>query len=156
MRNICNTIKIISARFSTLEAWPVLQVQLFLKVFYYSEMCWDMFIKLCWIWCIYYWHFMGEIIRFYWLLEKLDGKQQDWTIVQLISLTKILFSPLRRKTSHGSRIWKNIKCANNFVSSVRSSYSHPDLLVTQQHHPTFSDHTGPQHWTFTFWATTAI
>ena len=22
--------------------------------------------------------------------------------------------------------------------------------------PTFSDHTGPQHWTFTFWATTAI
>ena len=36
-----------------------------------------------------------------------------------------------------------------FISSVRSSYSHPDLLVTQQH-PTFSDHTGPQHWTFTF------
>ena len=23
-------------------------------------------------------------------------------------------------------------------------------------HPTFSDHTGPQYWTFTFWATTAI
>ena len=43
------------------------------------------------------------------------------------------------------------------ISSVRSSYSHPDLLLTQQHHhPTFSDHTGPQHWTFTFWATTAI
>ena len=36
-------------------------------------------------------------------------------------------------------------------SSVRSSNSHPDLLLT--HHltpPTFSDHTGPQHWTFTF------
>ena len=46
-----------------------------------------------------------------------------------------------------------------FVSSVRSSKSHPDLLLTQHqhhHHPTFSDHTGPQHWTFTFWATTAI
>ena len=41
-------------------------------------------------------------------------------------------------------------------SSVRSSYSHPDLLVIHHHHPTFSDHTGPQHWTFTFWATTAI
>ena len=40
------------------------------------------------------------------------------------------------------------------ISSVRSSYSHPDLLVTQ-HPTTFSDHTGPQHWTFTFWATTA-
>ena len=40
-------------------------------------------------------------------------------------------------------------------SSVRSSNSHPDLLLTQ-HPPTFSDHTGPQHWTFTFWATTAI
>ena len=40
------------------------------------------------------------------------------------------------------------------ISSVRSSNSHPDLLVTQ--HPTFSDHTGPQHWTFTFWATNAI
>ena len=24
---------------------------------------------------------MVEIIRFYWLLGKLDGKQQDWTIV---------------------------------------------------------------------------
>ena len=38
------------------------------------------------------------------------------------------------------------------ISSVRSSYSHPDLLLTHQHHqhPTFSDHTGPQHWTFTF------
>ena len=35
------------------------------------------------------------------------------------------------------------------VSSVRSSNSHPDLLVTQ-HPPTFSDHTDPQHWTFTF------
>ena len=33
------------------------------------------------------------------------------------------------------------------ISSVRSSYSHPDLLVI---HPAFSDHTGPQHWTFTF------
>ena len=33
----------------------------------------------------------------------------------------------------------------------RSVISHPDLLVTQQHHPpTFSDHIGPQHWTFTF------
>ena len=42
-----------------------------------------------------------------------------------------------------------------FVSSVRSSYSHPDLLLITTH-PTFSDHTGPQHWTFTFWATTAI
>ena len=38
-----------------------------------------------------------------------------------------------------------------FVSSVRSSNSHPDLLLTHhQQHPTFSDHTGPQHWTFTF------
>ena len=44
-----------------------------------------------------------------------------------------------------------------FISSVRSSSSHPDLLLTHHHHhPTFSDHTGPQHWTFTFWATTAI
>ena len=31
----------------------------------------------------------------------------------------------------------------SFFGSVRSSNSHPDLLVTQ-HHPTFSDHTGPQ------------
>ena len=35
-----------------------------------------------------------------------------------------------------------------FISSVRSSYCHPDLLLI--HHPTFSDHTVPQHWTFTF------
>ena len=41
-----------------------------------------------------------------------------------------------------------------FISSVRSSNSHPDLLLI--HPPTFSDHTGPQHWTFTFWATSAI
>ena len=40
---------------------------------------------------------------------------------------------------------------DDLVSSVRSSYSHSDLLLThQQQHPTFSDHTGPQHWTFTF------
>ena len=39
----------------------------------------------------------------------------------------------------------------SFISSVRSSYSHPDLLlIHHHHHPTFSDHTGPQHWTFTF------
>ena len=36
------------------------------------------------------------------------------------------------------------------VSSVRSSNSHPDLILIHHHHPTFSDHTGPQHWTFTF------
>ena len=40
-----------------------------------------------------------------------------------------------------------------FVSSVRSSNSHPDLLLIT---PLFQIHTGPQHWTFTFWATTAI
>ena len=49
---------------------------------------------------------------------------------------------------------KHQTCKGLF-SSVRSSNSHPDLLVTQ-HQPTFSDHTGPQHWTFTFWATSAI
>ena len=43
-----------------------------------------------------------------------------------------------------------------FISSVRSSYSHPDLLVIQ-HHPLFQiTPGGPQHWTVTFWATTAI
>ena len=47
----------------------------------------------------------------------------------------------------------------SFVSSVRSSNSHPDLLVitsTTTTTPLFQIHTGPQHWTFTFWATTAI
>ena len=46
------------------------------------------------------------------------------------------------------------------ISSVRSSNSHPDLLVitstTTTTTPLFQIHTGPQHWTFTFWATTAI
>ena len=38
-----------------------------------------------------------------------------------------------------------------FISSVRSSNSHNDLLLIHHHPtPTFSDHTGPQHWTFTF------
>ena len=38
-----------------------------------------------------------------------------------------------------------------FVSSVRSSYSHPDLLlITSTTTPLFQIHTGPQHWTFTF------
>ena len=43
-------------------------------------------------------------------------------------------------------------------SSVRSSNSHPDLLVitSTTTTPLFQIHTGPQHWTFTFWATTAI
>ena len=51
---------------------------------------------------------------------------------------------------------KGLKINNVFVSSVRSSNSHPDLLVIHPTPPTFSDHTGPQHWTCTFWATTAI
>ena len=38
-----------------------------------------------------------------------------------------------------------------FVSSVRSSNSHPDLLlITSTTTPLFQIHTGPQHWTFTF------
>ena len=39
-----------------------------------------------------------------------------------------------------------------FISSVRSSYSHPDLLLIHPPTtpPTFSDHTSPQYWTFTF------
>ena len=41
------------------------------------------------------------------------------------------------------------------VSSVRNSNSHPDLLVITTT-PLFQIHTGPQYWTFTFWATTAI
>ena len=52
-------------------------------------------------------------------------------------------------------LWLNSYC-HHIISSVRSSNSHPDLLLVQQQHPTFSDHTGPQHWTYTFWATTAI
>ena len=39
------------------------------------------------------------------------------------------------------------QCHIIFISSVRSSNSHPDLLVTHHHPPTFSDHNGPQHWT---------
>ena len=41
---------------------------------------------------------------------------------------------------------------NAIVSSVRSSNSHPDLLVinTTTTTPLFQTHTGPQHWTFTF------
>ena len=62
------------------------------------------------------------------------------SFVQLINLTVICYSFMM--------IFLTL------VSSVRSSNSHPDLLLIQ--HPTFSDHTGPQHWTFTFWATTAI
>ena len=41
-------------------------------------------------------------------------------------------------------------CPDVFISSVRSSYSHPDLLVTHHQHPTFSYHTGPHDWTFLF------
>ena len=43
-----------------------------------------------------------------------------------------------------------------FFSSVRSSNSHPYLLVIHHHHPLFQIHNGPQYWTYTFWATTAI
>ena len=51
-----------------------------------------------------------------------------------------------------------IKIMIMIISSVRSSNSHPDLLVitTSTTTPLFQIHTGPQHWTFTFWATTAI
>ena len=77
----------------------------------------------------HYWHFMGEIILFYWLLEKLDEKQQDWTIVHIISFSKILFSPLRRKTSHGSRIWKTLNGPIILLQNERLLHMHIDEVV---------------------------
>ena len=59
---------------------------------------------------------------------------------------------LQRHTSRHQKLhcWQ-FKLLHFFVSSVRSSNSHPDLLLIHHHPtPTFSDHTGPQHWTFTF------
>ena len=54
----------------------------------------------------------------------------------------------------------SLQSEGTLISSVRSSNSHPDLLVitttTTTTTPLFQIHTGPQHWTFTFWATTAI
>ena len=50
----------------------------------------------------------------------------------------------------GDKVCTSLLILQFLFSSVRSSNSHPDLLLIQQHHPTFSDHTGPQHWTFTF------
>ena len=52
------------------------------------------------------------------------------------------------KTTNLFLIYWPVLFASFFFSSVRSSYSHPYQLLI--HHPTFSDHTGPQHWTFTF------
>ena len=53
------------------------------------------------------------------------------------------FSQARRLLS---RVWCqpvfSLGVTISFISSVRSSNSHPDLLLI--HHPTFSDHTGPQ------------
>ena len=83
-------------------------------------------------------------------------QNMERNIAKVIAHTKSL-SHQKRKKQIGSHIGCPQKILFCFVSSVRSSNSHPDLLVIQQHHhPTFSDHTGPQHWTFTFWATTAI
>ena len=80
------------------------------------------------------------------VLERLDGQalHQSQVIVGLqrsVLLVTILFVT----------IITIIFFLIIFISSVRSSNSHPDLLLTQHHHPpTFSDHTGPQHWTYTF------
>ena len=43
--------------------------------------------------------------------------------------------------------WKSLSFRNiqRFVSSARSSYSLPDLLLIQQHPTTFTDHTGTQY-----------
>ena len=54
-------------------------------------------------------------------------------------------------------VWIKQSSAAYLFSSVRSSNSDPNLLLI--HHPqspTFQIHTGPQYWTSTFWATTAI
>ena len=67
-------------------------------------------------------------------------------------LIKLIASPSRTYKSY-VKIVVMVRATMTIViiiSSVRSSYSHPDLLLTQHQHPTFSDHTGPQHWTFTF------
>ena len=81
----------------------------------------------------------------------------------LTSMQKVRFSPsLIYCIDSCSEIefWEVQFGACCFISSVRSSNSHPDLLVitstTTTTTPLFQIHTGPQHWTFTFWATTAI
>ena len=80
-----------------------------------------------------------------------------WEMAQCISKLSFLHlsNPLSMKHGAVKRTTVYLSSIFKLVSSVRSSNSHPDLLVI--HHPTtFSDHTGPQHWTFTFWATIAI
>ena len=78
--------------------------------------------------------------RFLFALLNSTSKQNEWN-----------YWKHKAETIHSTIILR-------FVSSVRSSNSHPDLLVTQQqqHHPLFQIHTGPQYSTFTFWATTAL
>ena len=71
----------------------------------------------------------------------------------LISGIKVERLILMFTCSPVSTVKKNVTWQIQLISSVRISNSHPDLLVTLNH---FSDHTGPQQWTFTFWATTAI
>merc|ERR1712047_215771 len=50
--------------------------------------------------------------------------------------------------AYSGLLWHTLAYYCILWHTLAYSYSHPDLLVTQHHHhPTFSDHTGPQHWT---------
>ena len=74
--------------------------------------------------------------------------------------TRTLYSPQSQKSVQqkytllsAHTLTEPVVCHfGHFVSSVRSSNSHPDLLVinTTTTTPLFQIHTGPQHWTFTF------
>ena len=99
-----------------------------------------------------------------------------WSPLELIDSPNIggLIGPL--VTSNISSVWEEnlalktktaaFKVQTNeheqsviVFSSVRSSNSHPDLLLTHHHqHPLFqiTPVASPHYWTFTFWATTAI
>ena len=78
-----------------------------------------------------------------------------WQLTDTIATRDVLQNSKCKDNSRANLHWPSWHGVQDktslFISSVRSSNSHPDLLLIHHHPtPTFSDHTGPQHWTFTF------
>ena len=95
-------------------------------------------------------HIMGISCTYLWYILGIYWVYQEHILSILGHILKIVFQNISYYLAH-------LLSIISIFSSVRSSYSHLDLLLTHHHHhPTFSDHSGSQHWTFTFWATTAI
>ena len=141
-----------------------LLLQLFIPPLQLVQTCWSS-------WCCKWW---GDVLRIVSGRSTVFPSFGDELIMrgrigdELTFERSIVFPEVLSPSSAGVPSWGKYVQSFWDYSIVRNCYmcillapsgaliAIPTYYWSTTHHPTFSDHTGPQHWTFTFWATTAI